>query len=272
LLSCGSSFTPDTRVLLASGKAVPISSLKPGDIILATNTKTGKTSPETITAVEVNHDHDLYDLKVKTSGGISVIHATSNHLFWDPYLNQWVPAAKLKKGEHLKTANGTTATADGGSTPAIRDGWMWDLTIPGDGDHDFYVEVASASALVHNNACPVSGKPHGAMGEAATREWLELNGYSAITKEVQFRNSAGKAFRADWVALDPNDQWVAFDAKTGDGSVVSPNQMLGYPELSDFNAGVLLDTDKLADFGLYKGDIVSMRVEFDAWECPDCNP
>jgi hypothetical protein len=39
----GQSFTAATRVLLANGKAVPISSLKPGEKVLATNTKTGKT-------------------------------------------------------------------------------------------------------------------------------------------------------------------------------------------------------------------------------------
>jgi hypothetical protein len=54
-----------------------------------------------------------------------------------PYLHQWRPAAKLKKGEHLKTSNGQSAVADGGSTPTDQDDWMWDLTIQD--DHDFYV-------------------------------------------------------------------------------------------------------------------------------------
>jgi hypothetical protein len=47
--------------------------------VIATNTNTGKTTPETVTAVEVNHDTNLYDLNVKTSHGIQVIHTTSNH-------------------------------------------------------------------------------------------------------------------------------------------------------------------------------------------------
>ncbi len=38
----GSSFTPGTLVLLASGKAVPISSLKPGDKVVTSDTRTGK--------------------------------------------------------------------------------------------------------------------------------------------------------------------------------------------------------------------------------------
>jgi len=36
-------------VLLASGAAIPMSQLKPGEKVLATNTKTGKTQAEAIT-------------------------------------------------------------------------------------------------------------------------------------------------------------------------------------------------------------------------------
>jgi hypothetical protein len=38
--------------------------------------------------------------------------------------------------------------------PAVHDGWMWDLTVPGNNDHDFYVVSGSASAMVHNDSCP----------------------------------------------------------------------------------------------------------------------
>jgi hypothetical protein len=50
------------------------------------------------------------------------------------------------EGEHLLTADGTVAVADGGTTPKVHDGWMWDLTVPGNGDHDFYVLSAQASS------------------------------------------------------------------------------------------------------------------------------
>jgi hypothetical protein len=86
-------------------------------------------------------------------------------------LNQWLPASNLKPGEHLKTPDGTLAVADGGSVPAQHDGWMWDLTVPGNNDHDFYVLAANAGqpgngrhtyyveagntpVLVHNSAGP----------------------------------------------------------------------------------------------------------------------
>ena len=45
----------------ANGKAVPISSLKPGEKVVATNTKTGKTQAGTIAAVLVHHDTNRYD-------------------------------------------------------------------------------------------------------------------------------------------------------------------------------------------------------------------
>jgi HNH/Endo VII superfamily nuclease toxins/Pretoxin HINT domain len=184
---CGNSFAAATPVLLASGKAVPISQLKAGDKVLADDTKTGKDQPEAVTAVMVHHDTDLYDLTVKTSGGTQVIHTTSNHLFWDPYLNKWVPASNFKPGEHPKTPNGQAAVVVGGSTPAVHDGWMWDLTVPGNNDHDFYViaeavdtgdrayhvGVGDTPVLVHNcggdappNMSPEEARRQGAFNQA----------------------------------------------------------------------------------------------------------
>jgi hypothetical protein len=150
----GESFTAATGVLLANGKTVPISGLKAGDKVKAVNTKTSKTQAETVQAVLVHYDTNLYDLKVKTTHGTEAIDTTSNHLFWDPHLKQWVTAAKLKPGEHLLTANGSPAVADGGHVPVIQDGWMWDLTIQD--DHDFYVmPVGSASHEVLNGRTDV---------------------------------------------------------------------------------------------------------------------
>jgi hypothetical protein len=63
-----------------------------------------------------------------------------------PYLDQFIPANHLKTGERLKTPNGTLATADGGTTPKVHDGWMWDLTVPGNNDHDFYVLPAQTGS------------------------------------------------------------------------------------------------------------------------------
>ena len=144
----GQSFTAGTKVLLANGEAVPIASLKPGDKVLATNTKTGKTQAETISVVMIHQDTNLYDLKIKARGRTAVIDTTSNHPFWDATTHRWAKAAALKYGTRLRTPAGGTATVLGGYTPPDRTGWMWDLTIPG--DHDFYIDTTAADVLVHN--------------------------------------------------------------------------------------------------------------------------
>jgi hypothetical protein len=131
---------------------VPISSLKPGEKVVATSTKTGKTQAGTIAAVLVHHDTNRYDLTVRAHGRTAVIHTTSNHPFWDAHLHQWIPADHLKSGERLKTPDGQVAVVEGGSAPADHDGWMWDLTVPG--DHDFYVEPATVLPPVR--AVPVA--------------------------------------------------------------------------------------------------------------------
>jgi Pretoxin HINT domain len=131
-------------VLLANGKAVPISSLHVGEMVLATNTRTGDTQPEAVAAVLVHHDTDLYALKIRDRGRTSVIDTTSSHLFWIPGSaggDRWAKAASLKYGTYLRTPDGGTAVVAGGYVPRQRSGWMWDLTVPGNNDHDFYIDT-----------------------------------------------------------------------------------------------------------------------------------
>jgi hypothetical protein len=144
----GESFSAGTKVLTASGAVVAISMLSKGQKVVATNTKTGKTSAETIAAVLVHHDTNLYNLKVRTGPRTAVIQTTSNHLFWDATARRWVKAAALKYGHYLRTPAGDRATAAGGYTPRAGSGWMWDLTVTT--DHDFYIQAAAIAVLVHN--------------------------------------------------------------------------------------------------------------------------
>ncbi len=146
----GESFTAGTKVLLATGVAVPIASLKPGDKVLATNTSTGKTSAETVTAVLLHHDTDRYDLTIRAGHRTAVIDTTRNHLFWDLTGHRWIKADALKYGDHLRGPNGASVTVVAGWTPANPVGWMWDLSVPGGNDHDFYIDTVVGSVLVHN--------------------------------------------------------------------------------------------------------------------------
>ena len=82
------------------------------------------------------------------------------------YLHYWINTNKLSKNEHLKAPNGAAVTVVGGTVPKQHDGWMWDLTVPGNNDHDFYVLPSAhdnhptqrsfagdVPVLVHNVGC-----------------------------------------------------------------------------------------------------------------------
>ena len=81
----------------------------------------------------------------------------------------WIPANHLKPGERLKAPDGQSAVVVGGLAPAVHDGWMWDLTVPGNNDHDFYVlsvqtgsrtnyaAAGDTPILVHNSDDPTCG-------------------------------------------------------------------------------------------------------------------
>jgi hypothetical protein len=88
---------------------------------------------------------------------------------------------------HLKTPDGQSAVVVGGSVPAVHDGWMWDLTVPGDNDHDFYVAVAATAVLVHNSDCPMPG----AGGTQVTSRTLMQN--SDFHIDVENPNPGGRA-------------------------------------------------------------------------------
>jgi hypothetical protein len=105
------SFSAGTKVLLANGATVPIASLKPGDKVLATNTKTGKTKIETITAVMVHHDTNLYDLKIKAGDRTAVIDTTSNHLFWDQTTSRWIKSCRPQVGRDTFPAHSSRRRA-----------------------------------------------------------------------------------------------------------------------------------------------------------------
>ena len=111
-------------------------------------------------------------------------------------LKQWIPAAELRKGEHLLTANGTTATADGGATTEVRDGWMWDLTIPGNGDHDFYVETGSTPVLAHNAGGPLTSQLPDLTGMSPQQAWQVLEDYGFTSNNNVSPNGYETASRA----------------------------------------------------------------------------
>jgi hypothetical protein len=99
-------------------------------------------------------------------------------------LKQWIPANHLKAVEKLKTPDGQAAVVVVGSVPADHDGWMWDLTVPGNNDHDFYVETASTAVLVHNcSPGEITGYTRHGLNQAISRDGVGVSP-SAINDAV----------------------------------------------------------------------------------------
>jgi RHS repeat-associated protein len=159
--TCLHSFAPATPVLRADGSAVPISRIKVGDKVKATDPATGRSTDRAVTAVMVHRDDDLLDVTVHNANGSnSVIHATAHHPFWDDTQHGWTDAANLHQGDRLHAPDGSVVTV-AALTPIPGTANMWDLTV--DDDHDFYVTATPTdgtqgpAVLVHNMGGPGIG-------------------------------------------------------------------------------------------------------------------
>jgi hypothetical protein len=155
------------------------------------------------------------------------------------YLDKFIPANQLKSGEHLKTPGGQSAVVVGGSVPAVRDGWMWDLTVQD--DHDFYVEPAvvlppsragptAVAVLVHNCG---DGTP----------------GYSTRTEragDLPGKYTQGQSTR------DPASQWYH--------EMLSNDDLLGSINNADEGEGIVVSQEGRIIGGNHRMDELLTRV------------
>jgi hypothetical protein len=101
------SFYSDTGVLLADGRIVPIGSVKVGERVRTFDSKSGKSVNRSVSAVWIDEDDDLMDLRIRAANGsIAVVHATQHHLFWNPVEHAWIEADELASGDALLAAGG----------------------------------------------------------------------------------------------------------------------------------------------------------------------
>ncbi|WP_141960819.1 RHS repeat-associated core domain-containing protein [Actinoallomurus bryophytorum] len=149
------SFVAGTQVRLANGKHKPIEKIKPGDKVLATDPKTGKTRPEPVLAAFGGTNYTgLIKITIDTDGKrghhTGIIIATEHHKFWDPARHAWTRADQLAPRTALRTPSGgpvqVVAATRYPSHPVVRDLTIAKL-------HTFYVEVGATPVLVHNELC-----------------------------------------------------------------------------------------------------------------------
>lgn len=100
--SCLNSFTGDTPITLADGNQEPISKVKVGDKILATDPQSGETKAEPVVAL-FRHSGEHAMVLVTLADG-SVLDATSGHKIWDATQRKFIDARGLHVGDQILTA------------------------------------------------------------------------------------------------------------------------------------------------------------------------
>nr|WP_307813130.1 polymorphic toxin-type HINT domain-containing protein [Streptomyces sp. N35] len=147
-IRCANCFVAGTMVLLASGAAKAIDDVDLGDVVLATDPKTGKRGPRKVTSIIVtDEDRFFNELSIATDDGVEELTATFEHPFWSPSEGKWVNAGKLRPGMTLLTDDGDSVivTANRAFTKRER---TYNLTV--DDLHTFYVLAGETPVLVHN--------------------------------------------------------------------------------------------------------------------------
>ncbi|WP_416971786.1 polymorphic toxin-type HINT domain-containing protein [Streptomyces sp. 4F14] len=154
------SFTPTTPVRLADGSVKPISKLRPGDKVLATDPQTGVTSPEPVQKLIVtrtDRDFTILTLSVTPARGSQpsghpsdkppTLTTTWHHPFWDAGRRRWTDAHDLTRGAKLRQPDGSVVVVTGVRN-VHRGGVTYDLTV---GKlHTYYVVAGKTPVLVHN--------------------------------------------------------------------------------------------------------------------------
>jgi hypothetical protein len=143
--TCSNSFADDTPVLMADGSYKPISEIRRGDGVIATNPETGEQAKRQVVAVSA-HPGELYDIEINDQS----LSATAEHPFWSPTLNDWVETQNLNSGDAVLGATGqnlnVTKVFDKSNSLI---GTSYNLTVSD--LHTFH--VGESEILVHNNDC-----------------------------------------------------------------------------------------------------------------------
>jgi hypothetical protein len=147
------SFVPGTRVLMADGSTKPIEKVRPGDKVVATDARTGRTSVQTAAATIVGKgSKDLVRITLTVHDGSSAktvtVTATAGHPFWVPSLREWVDAGELKPGQWLQTSSGTWIQIGAVEAWTAKKVTVHNLTVTD--VHTYYVLAGRVPLLAHN--------------------------------------------------------------------------------------------------------------------------
>jgi RHS repeat-associated protein len=183
LASCvtaANSFTGDTLVRMADGSTKPISEVRVGDLVVATDPTTGRTENQPVTNLIVgNGEKHLVALDL---GGDTIV-ATVGHAFWVAAERRWVEAGKLRTGQRIETADGREVVV-GGTRSWTERRQVFNLTV--DTIHTYHVVAGDADLLVHNeDPCEIVKKSRTGLPKKAVEEITgRKSGTETFTKAI----------------------------------------------------------------------------------------
>jgi hypothetical protein len=240
---CVNSFAYDTQVIMADGTRKPISQLKIGDTVIATDPETGVTAERAVTAVHLNLDTDLAVVTVvDADGDVSTINTTQHHPFWNVTDSTWTDVIDLDAGDRLRSTDGSLLTVV--SVRAFAgEQWMWDLTV--DDIHTFYVANGDEPVLVHN--CSLDDLS--AAGRAPAK-----GGRTSAGRAYQKHMDRGELPKVSGSDLDSAGQTLLDDILTAPGTksviITSGNFAGGVRYIRPDGVGVTFYGGKLQYFGV----------------------
>jgi hypothetical protein len=186
---------------MADGSTKAIEDVQVGDLVMATDPKTGEAGGRMVIALIVGQgDKDLVEVTVDTDDedgdDTGTVIATDGHPFWVENLGAWVDAKDLQPGDMLRTSAGTwvqvTATREFQRHQRVHNLTVTDI-------HTYHVTASDTQILVHNtNSCtPLSQETlDTAFSLANTHEKLDhvidpvKHGFGDLVKATGSRSAA----------------------------------------------------------------------------------
>jgi RHS repeat-associated protein len=218
------SFSGQTLVLMGDGTKKPISEIRVGDRVIATDPETGKQSVRTVTRVWVHTDR-LATLRLEGEE----LTTTEDHPFWNVTDQAWQRADALDRGDFLATPDGEYVRFGDLGPDAYR-GTAYNLTVAG--VHTYH--VGRNAVLVHNdcinwgaNSVPTFGhtfSDHGA-GAKVTRSLVGRAARTGTPQGQWLNNDAAAAFLRSVHVEGAGPRSVRLPA--GLGQVVHPDGSIG---------------------------------------------
>lgn len=227
------SFPAQTPVLMADGSHRPISQVKVGDLVKATDPASGDLRTQKVTATFRHATERLVDIDVADGGKLT---STAGHKFFVAERG-WRTVSELRVGDRLRTPDGpvraVTALHDRQGLDAST---VYDLTV--NGPHTFFVRTAGVrpqDVLVHNclNIVADEGK-NGAhtlsehvLDDQAARAKAERDGIATVWNDQDTAvRCINEAFQ-QWLQRSPKNgkkltDWITAQRKKPKSDIFDP--------------------------------------------------